>query len=53
MKRLSKEGYEIICLGNRDSSVEQIVENGWKYIDVGMDRRGTSILNDLKLFFFI
>ncbi|MDY3060760.1 MAG: glycosyltransferase family 4 protein [Fusobacterium sp.] len=52
MKRLSKEGYEIICLGNRDSSAEQIVENGWRYIDAGMDRRGTSILNDLKLFFF-
>ena len=52
MKRLSREGYEIICLGNRDSSAEQIVENGWRYIDAGMDRRGTSIFNDLKLFFF-
>lgn len=52
MKKLSKEGYEIICLGNKDSLAEQIVENGWRYIDAGMDRRGTSILNDLKLFFF-
>ena len=51
MKKLASEGYEIICLGNKDSSAEQIIENGWRYIDAGMDRRGTSVLNDLKLFF--
>lgn len=52
MKELSKRGYEIVCLGNKDSSAEQIIENSWRYMDAGMDRRGTSILNDLKLFFF-
>ena len=52
MKRLEKEGYEIICMGNKDGLAEQITQNGWRYIDSQMDRRGTSILNDLKLFFF-
>lgn len=52
MKELASRGYEIVCLGNKDSSAEQIVEQGWRYIDAGMDRRGTSILNDLKLFLF-
>ena len=52
MKRLEKEGYEIICVGNKDGLAEQIIQNGWRYIDSQMDRRGTSILNDLKLFFF-
>ena len=51
MKSLEKEGCEIVCLGNKDSSSEQIEKNGWRYIDASMDRRGTSIINDAKLFF--
>ena len=50
MKELEKKGYEIICLGNKDGSAEQIIKNGWKYIDIKMDRRGRNILSDLKLF---
>lgn len=52
MKELASKGYEIVCMGNKDSSADQILQNSWRYIDAGMDRRGTSILNDLKLFFF-
>ncbi len=52
MNRLRDEGYEIVCLGNKDSSAELIAQNGWRYVDAGMNRRGTSILDDLKLFFF-
>lgn len=51
MKKLEQEGYEIVCLGNKDSSSEEIEKNGWRYLDARMDRRGTSILNDMKLFF--
>ena len=50
MKELEKKGYEVICLGNKDGSAEQIIKNGWKYIDIKMDRRGRNILSDLKLF---
>lgn len=52
MKALEKEGYEIICLGNKDNTSKLIEKNGWKYIDTQMDRRGKSIFNDLKLLYF-
>lgn len=52
MKELEKQGYRIICMAGKDSSIEEINNNGWEFIDSNLDRRGTSILNDLKLFFF-
>ena len=36
MKALEKEGYEIICLGNKDNTSELIEKNGWKYFDTQM-----------------
>ena len=52
MKLLEKKGFKIICMAGIDSSIEDIKKNNWKFIDSNLDRRGTSILNDLKLFFF-
>lgn len=52
MKKLEKQGYAIICMAGKDSSMEEIENNGWKFIDSNLDRRGTNIFNDLKLFLF-
>lgn len=52
MKILEKKEYKIICLGNKDSASELIKKNNWKFINSNLDRRGTNIFNDLKLFFF-
>ena len=52
MKRLAKEGYSIICMARRDSSLYEIENNNWRFIDSNLDRRGKNIFKDLKLFFF-
>lgn len=52
MKKLEENGYTIICMAGKDGSIEEIENNGWKFIDSNLDRRGTNIFNDLKLFFF-
>ena len=52
MKKLEENGYTIICIAGKDSSVKEIKRNGWEFIDSNLDRRGTNIFNDLKLFFF-
>ena len=52
MRALEKEGYKIVCIGNKDSSSQLIEENNRKFIDSNLDRRGTNIFNDLKLFLF-
>lgn len=49
MKELESKNYEVICLGSNDSSKKKILENGWKTIDLKMDRRGTNPINDFKL----
>ncbi|MGL4654239.1 glycosyltransferase family 4 protein [Cetobacterium sp.] len=51
MKALEQEGYEIITLAGEDSVAEEIKNNGWKYINLDIDRRGKNIINDLKLFY--
>lgn len=52
MKTLENKGFKIICMAGVDSSVKDIIKNNWKFIDSNLDRRGTNILNDLKLFLF-
>lgn len=52
MKKLEENGYTIICMAGKDGSIKEIENNGWKFIDSNLDRRGTNIFNDLKLFFF-
>lgn len=52
MKKLEENGYTIICMAGKDGSIEEIKNNDWKFIDSNLDRRGTNIFNDLKLFFF-
>lgn len=52
MKKLEENGYTIICMAGKDGSIEEIMNNDWKFIDSNLDRRGTNIFNDLKLFFF-
>jgi glycosyltransferase involved in cell wall biosynthesis len=52
MKTLEKKGFKIICMAGIDSSVEDIKKNNWEFINSNLDRRGTNILNDLKLFLF-
>lgn len=49
MKELSDQGYEVVVVGAKDSSSKDIEKNGWKFIDIPIDRKGTSVLNDLKL----
>lgn len=52
MKTLEEKGFKVICIAGRDSSVEDIKKNRWEFIDSNLDRKGTSILKDLKLFLF-
>lgn len=52
MKALEKKGFKVICMAGVDSSVEDIKKNNWEFINSNLDRRGTNILNDLKLFLF-
>lgn len=49
MKELEKQGYEIVVVGAKDSSAKEIEKNGWKFIDIPIDRKGASIFNDFKL----
>ncbi|MGB6128513.1 MAG: glycosyltransferase family 4 protein [Psychrilyobacter sp.] len=49
MKELSSQGYEVVVVGAKDSSSKDIEKNGWEFIDIPIDRKGTNILNDLKL----
>lgn len=49
MKELEKKGYEIIALAGDDGISQNIKNEGWKYIELNIDRRGKNIINDLKL----
>lgn len=49
MKSLEKNGYKIVCVASNDKSAKNIKENGWKFINCSLDRRGKNIFNDLKL----
>lgn len=49
MKELEKKGYEIITLAGDDGTSQNIINEGWKYIELTIDRRGKNIINDLKL----
>lgn len=49
MKSLEKNGYKIVCVASNDKSAKNIEENGWKFINCSLDRRGKNIFNDLKL----
>lgn len=51
MKALEKQGYEIIVVAPRDTHSDDIKNNGWKYIELKMDRRGSNPLKDLKLIY--
>lgn len=51
MKALEKEGFEIVVVAPKDIHSQDIVNNGWKYIELKMDRRGTNPLKDLKLLY--
>lgn len=50
MKKLEKIGYEIVTLAGDDGISKEIKKEGWKFIDLNIDRRGKNIINDLKLF---
>ncbi|MGL6115881.1 MAG: glycosyltransferase family 4 protein [Cetobacterium sp.] len=49
MKELEKKGYEIIALAGDDGTSQNIKNEGWRYIELTIDRRGKNIINDLKL----
>lgn len=51
MKELEKQGYQIVVVAPKDTHSEDIKKNGWKYIELKMDRRGTNPLKDLKLIY--
>ncbi|MDR3258911.1 MAG: glycosyltransferase family 4 protein [Fusobacteriaceae bacterium] len=50
MKELSEKGYEVVCVSGRDSTSDEIEKNGWKCLNVEIDRRGKNLLHDFKLF---
>lgn len=49
MQELTKQGYEVVVVGAKDSTTNYIKKNGWRFIEVPIDRKGKNILNDLKL----
>lgn len=49
MKELQRKGYEIITLAGDDGVSQNIKNEGWKFIELNIDRRGKNIINDLKL----
>lgn len=51
MKELERQGYQIVVVAPKDIHSEDIKKNGWKYIELKMDRRGTNPLKDLKLIY--
>lgn len=51
MKALEKQGYQIVVVAPKDTHSEDIKKNGWKYIELKMDRRGANPLKDLKLIY--
>lgn len=50
MKKLDELGYEIVAVSGKDNVAKDIEKNGWKFIEIDIDRRGKNIFNDLKLF---
>ena len=50
LEELIKEGYEVYVLALPSEKKKDIENIGCKFIDVNVDRRGTNILNDFKLF---
>lgn len=47
--RLVELKYEVVLVCPYGKKIDYFTERGCRFIDIDMDRRGTSILNDLKL----
>lgn len=47
--KLKKEGFEVVLVCPYGKKINFFIERGCKFIDIDIDRRGTSIFNDLEL----
>ena len=50
IKALLEENYEIIAIAPKDECVSQIEDLGARFVDISMDRYGSSIVKDISLF---
>lgn len=47
--KLYEIGYEVVLVCPYGKKIDYFTERGCRFVDISMDRRGTSIINDLKL----
>lgn len=49
MRRLRQLGYEIVCIAPADDRTEELKQEGFKFIDLKLDRKGNNPTRDLML----
>lgn len=47
--RLKDMGYDVVLVSEDGPEIDKFIKVGCRFENVGMDRRGTNVLNDLKL----